>query len=79
MARITIDPQVDAAYVHLTDAAVAYSKRLDDRRVLDYAEDGSPRGVELLYISDGVNVSDLPQQATIGRLLEEHGIKSLAA
>ena len=79
MAEITIDTAVDAAYVRFSNAEVAYSRRLDDRRVLDYAEDGSPRGIELLYISDGVNVSDLPQQMVVGRLLEEHGIKSLAA
>lgn len=77
--RITIDEDVDAAYIQLTEAEVAYSRRLDDRRILDYDDDGSPRGIELLYVSDGVNVRDLPDQEAICRLLEAHGIRSLAA
>ena len=40
--------------------------------------DGAPIGVELLCVSDGVNVDDLPEQVTIGRLLEEHRIKVFA-
>ncbi len=51
----------------------------DDRRRIDFAADGSVRGIELLYVSGGVDVTGLPEPGRLGRLLEKHSIKVLAA
>jgi hypothetical protein len=59
------------------DLPYAYNKVLDERRIIDYAEDQHPIGIELLNVSHGVDVRDLPEQAAVERLLEEHHIKVL--
>lgn len=51
---------------------------LDDHCNVDYGQDGQPNGVELLYISDGVNLDGLPQCDVIERLLAEHHIPVFA-
>ncbi|MSQ31265.1 MAG: DUF2283 domain-containing protein [Dehalococcoidia bacterium] len=79
MVRISIDKEADAAYVYLSHAPVARSMRLDERRIIDYTSDGVPCGIDLLYVSDGVDVHDLPDEAAVARLLKEHGVRSLAA
>jgi len=51
---------------------------LDGSRLIDYAEDGGPVGIELLEVSDGVNLDGLPQRDVIERLLAEHHIPLFA-
>ncbi len=75
---LTHDPEADAIYIYLRNVPYAYGKNLDDERRVDYGEDRQPRGIELLSVSFGVNMDDLPEQAAITRLLEEHGIKVFA-
>jgi len=72
------DSSVDAMYIRLQDKPYAYGKDLDPERRVDFAADGTPVGVELLAVSRGVNIDDLPQHVAIGRLLEEHGMKVFA-
>ncbi len=79
MLRLTHDEEADAVYVYLTDESYDHGRQLDDRRRIDFAANGSVRGIELLYVSDGVDVTGLPEQERLGRLLEEHSIKVLAA
>ncbi len=73
------DTKADALYIRLSDKHFALTKSLDDRRHVNYAQDGSPIGIEVLYPSLGVNVDELPFEAAIGRLLEEHGFKVVSA
>ena len=75
---LTHDQEADAIYITLRDLPYAYGEDIDHERRVDYAADGEPIGVELLCVSDGVNVDDLPEPVTIGRLLEEHRIKVFA-
>jgi len=72
------DSNADCAYIVINNLAHAYSKELDETRFIDYAEDGTVIGVELLYVSGGVDVSDLPYQSEMERLLEKHDIKVYA-
>lgn len=72
------DPNADCAYILINNLPHAYSKELDETRFIDYAKDGIEIGVELLYVSGGVDVSDLPYQSEIEKLLEKHGIKVFA-
>ena len=73
--ELTYDTQADALYIRLNDKSFAVTKNLDDQRYVNYAEDGTPIGIEILYPSLGVNVDGLPSEASVGRLLEEHGFR----
>jgi hypothetical protein len=44
---------------------------LDDACNIDYRPDNLPIGVELLGLSHGVDLTDLPQRANLARLLAE--------
>lgn len=74
--KLELDKQADAAYIHLSPGTYAFGKDLDDVRRVDYAEDETPIGVELLYVSEGVDVEGLPRQHEIARLLEDHDIQT---
>lgn len=73
------DTEADAIYVRLSDKDYAYGEELDPERRIDYAADGTPIGVELLCVSTGVDLRNLPQQQSIAELLARHHIKVLAA
>ena len=72
------DPDADCAYILINDLPHAYSKEIDDARFIDYAEDSTVIGIELLYVSGGVDVSDLPYAPQIAELIEKHNIKVFA-
>ena len=76
--RAEFDKKADAIYVYFSDKPVAYTKKLDDMRYIDYELDDTPIGVELLCVSDGVNVDDLPNGVLIARLLGDKHIKVVA-
>lgn len=69
------DVQADAVYIYLSDKPYAYGKDLDDERRIDYASDSTLIGVELLCVSDGVNLDGLPCIDEIAEILEAEGIK----
>ena len=78
MLRISTDPEADAIYIQLRALPVSYTKELDDNRYIDYAEDGTPVGIDLLGVSEGVDLADLPETATFVRVLEELKLKVFA-
>ena len=47
-------------------------------RVIDYAADGSPVGIELLCVSEGVITEDLPHLKDVLHLLEGIQVKIFA-
>ncbi len=51
---------------------------IDDYRNIDYGSDGEPNGVELLYVSDGVNLDGLARRDVIERRLAERHIPIFA-
>ena len=69
------DREADAIYITLNSKPHAYTKPLDDIRYIDYASDDTPIGIELLAVSEGVDVHDLPNQEKITQLLEDYQIK----
>ena len=69
------DPEGDAIYIYLSEKPYAYGTDLDDDRRIDYASDNTPIGVELLCVSDGVNLDSLPRIDEIAEVLEDEGIK----
>jgi uncharacterized protein YuzE len=78
MLRAEYDPQADALYVHLSDQPYAFGEDLDFARRVDYAEDGTPVGVELLYVSQGVDLSQLPQASDLAAVLDQYNIRQFA-
>jgi uncharacterized protein YuzE len=68
------DPQADAVYITLREGTFAHGVMLGDTRVIDFDAERHPLGVELLYVSSGVDVRGLPEQDAIARLLTAHGI-----
>lgn len=76
--KITYDREADAVYIYVSDAPYARGKKLDDQRRIDYDSDGDVRGIELLNVSHGVDLRDLPFQAKVARLLEEQNLKVFA-
>ncbi len=73
------DGEADAIYIRLSEKKYAYGEELDPERRIDYAADGTPIGVELLCVSTGVDVRDLPEQRIIAKLLSEHRVRVLAS
>jgi len=69
------DYDSDCAYITINALPHSYSKEIDDARFIDYASDGTVIGIELLYVSGGVDVSGLPYEKEIGQLLEDNQIK----
>ncbi len=78
MLRVEHDLQADALYIYLSDKPYAYGRALGDERRVDYAEDGSPIGVELLWVSDGVDLRDVPRNDEISDALRALNIRELA-
>jgi|DewCreStandDraft_2_1066082.scaffolds.fasta_scaffold00555_21 uncharacterized protein YuzE len=66
--------EADAIYVYLNPGRVAYSKFLDDLRVIDFSEDGRVVGVEFLQVSDGIDLSDVPERDKVERLINDLGL-----
>jgi hypothetical protein len=54
-----------------------YTRSLDLYRVVDYADDGTPIGVELISPNRGVDLTGLPQPEKIQEVLDRHGLKVL--
>ncbi len=73
--RLEHDKKADAVYIYLSDAPYAYGKDLDTERRIDYSSDGTPLGIELVCVSEGVLLSGLPQPKEIARLLKTKNIK----
>jgi uncharacterized protein YuzE len=72
------DRNADAAYILINDLPFAYSNEIDETRFVDYAKDGTVIGIELLYVSGGVDISGLPFEDELEKLLEKNGIKIYA-
>lgn len=78
MAQFEYSETADAIYIRFNDLPYAYGKDLDDDRRVDYAANGDVIGVELLGVSAGVYLDDLPQHEMIARVLGEHRIPVFA-
>jgi len=72
--RIEHDKAADAMYIHIGTGLYARGEDLDDERRVDYDSGGAPIGVELLCVSQGVNIEGLPDADEIARVLKGQGI-----
>jgi uncharacterized protein YuzE len=67
----TYSESADAVYVYLGEGDVSRSRILDDRRIIDLAEDGHVLGIEFLDASDGLDLRDTPFKQEVGTLVRE--------
>jgi uncharacterized protein YuzE len=72
------DKKADTVYLQFSNDKVAYSRRLDRERVVDYSQDGEIRGIRFLSASSGVNTEDLPYRSAIERAFNHKGFARLA-
>jgi len=79
MIEYSHNEEADAVYIRISEKPCAFGEELDPERRADYAADGNPVGIELLCVSTGVDVRDLPEQAEVAKLLASHRIKLLAS
>ena len=79
--KYTYDKDADAIYIYLSDKPYSYTVELDDSRNINYAEDDTPIGIELLYASGGVNIGNLPDVQAVEqviKVLDAEGIRVFA-
>ena len=78
----TYDKEADAVYVYLTDADVARTRpvgnRRDDWRMVDYASDGTVVGVEFLGVSGGIDLAAVPERSQVEELVKALNLQTLA-
>lgn len=79
MPRIEYSADADAAYVYFREGvSVAHTKNLDGVRLVDLDVNGEVIGVELLDVSEGVNLDGLPYPDIITVLLEQQQVRVFA-
>ena len=62
---VSYDPDADATYVKVTDAAVASTDSVGDLVAVDLDADGDPVGIEVLKAPGAVSAGD--EAAVLGR------------
>ena len=76
--RVEYDKEADAIYIYLSDDKYAYGRDIDNERRIDYDANDKPIGVELLCVSEGVILEDLPYSSEIEKILIDKHIKVYA-
>lgn len=76
--QVEHDADANAIYIRLSDAAYHHGDDLDPDRRVDFAVDGSAIGIELLNVSEGVDLRGLPEKGTLAERLAELGIRILS-
>lgn len=69
--QVKYDEAVDAAYVYFRRFPVQRTERLHEGTLVDYGEDGAPVGLELLDVSDGVNLDGVPRADDVASVLQK--------
>lgn len=70
--RYSYDEDEDSLSIVLDPSATPVrSKELDPRRLIKSAEDGEPVGIELVNVSHGINLKNLPAPKAVKQVLEK--------
>lgn len=72
--KLRHDPEADAIYIQFSDKDVAKTRPVRGNTgdaFVDYAADGSVRGVEVLGVNSGIDLTGLPEPRSVYRLLRE--------
>ena len=76
--RVEHDKEADAIYIYLSDDKYAYGRDIDNERRIDYNANDQPMGIELLCVSEGVILDDLPYPNEVAKILIDKHIKVYA-
>ena len=71
--RVEHSEGADAIYIQFAEVAVQRTEALDDRRMLDWAADGTLLGIEFLDVSGGIDLTGISQRQQLEPLLHEFG------
>ena len=75
--KIRYSPDVDALYISLREADIVESDEISNGLIVDYDEDGDVVGIEILWLSEKVDVDQLIIQALDkNKVIFEPAIKS---
>ncbi len=80
--KVEPDPEAAAVYVRLSGRPVARTRTVRGSQsdaAIDYAADGSVVGVELLGVSQGIDLRGVPEPKEVERLLHGLGLRVQAA
>lgn len=78
IGHMEFDKKANAIYVSFSNKQVAYTKKLDNFRYVDYDDNDSVVGIELLNINNVVLTDNLPDKAEINIELKSKGINVYA-
>ena len=76
--RVKHDKKADAIYIYVNGAQYSHGKELDEERRIDYDINNQPIGIELLCVSEGVILDDLPYPDEVEKILIDKNIKMYA-
>jgi uncharacterized protein YuzE len=76
--ELKIHNAVDTAFVRISHRPVALTGLLDDRRIVDYDEQGEILGSEFLDVHAGVDLRELPYHDELARLFGDNEIPASA-
>ena len=71
LPKMEIDFLADAIYIYLSDGIIEYTKELDEDCYIDYTSNGIPVGMELLNVSNKIDIIGLPDQNQIKMILNK--------
>lgn len=78
MLRYTYDRKADAVYIYFSDSPYAGGKDLDEERRIDYDINNNPVGLEIICVSQGVNLDNVPHASEVEKILARENIRVLA-
>lgn len=76
MLKHKYDPRADSIYITLNSGKYNHGYDLDDDRHIDYDENDVPIGIEILSVSHGVNMKDLPCTQELVEVLQNNGFEA---
>lgn len=76
MLKHKFDPKADSMYITLNSGVYDHGYDLDDDRRIDYNENNIPIGIELLSVSHGVDLKDLPYTQELVELIHNYGFEA---
>ena len=77
-SHVVTSKAADAAYVYLRLGQPKNSKQLDERRIIDYEDDGRILGVRCHDSRRGIEIHNIPECDRIWELLKDHYRRTLA-
>ena len=68
-STVRYDQEADALYVQLGPGPSVRTSNLGDLRLVDYSAEGSVVGVEFISVSEGIDLSGVPERSAVERAI----------